>query len=89
VPPFALSDAPIESQQLMAVLGGLLVLFSIGNVGLRIWAERRLRAGKSLPGPFRGLRAFVDYRRLFLAALCVQAGLGVILLAIALVRIVS
>ncbi|WP_158553899.1 hypothetical protein [Micromonospora deserti] len=52
---------------------------------MRLWAERRLWAGRALPGPFRTLRLFVNHPKLFFGALFAQITIGILLLVTAIV----
>ncbi|MCW3844734.1 hypothetical protein ONA70_32115, partial [Micromonospora yasonensis] len=63
----------------LGTLGVLVLVFALGNLVLRVWAERRLRAGGTLARPFRMLRLFVDHPKLFLGALCAQVIVGILL----------
>lgn len=67
----------------LGVLGVLFLTFGLGNLVLRLWAERRLRAGRTLPRPFRTLRLFVTHPKLFFGALLAQITIGILLLATA------
>lgn len=84
--PIGLSNSADASPQApLGVLGVLCLTFALGNLVLRLWAERRLRAGRTLPGPFRVLRLFVNHPKLFFGALCTQITIGVLLLVTAIV----
>ncbi|WP_207786181.1 hypothetical protein [Micromonospora globispora] len=77
------NSADASPQVPLGVLGVLILTFALGNIALRMWAARRLRAGRTLPGPFRMLRLFVNHPKLFLGALCAQITVGILLLVVA------
>lgn len=84
--PIGLSNSADASPQApLGVLGVLFLTFALGNVVLRLWAKRRLRAGRTLPGPSRVLRLFVNYPKFFFGALFAQITIGVLLLLTAIV----
>ena len=89
VPTIALSDSQNASPELIGGLGVLVLVFALLNLGLRSWAQQRVRAGKSLPGPLRTLHMFVDHPKLFLAGMCLEVGIGIVLIAIAVIRAVN
>ncbi|MFI7553198.1 hypothetical protein ACIBQ2_26025 [Micromonospora sediminimaris] len=74
------NSAGASPQAPLGVLGVLFLTFALGNVVLWLWATRRLRAGRTLPGPSRVLRLFVNYPKLFFGALFAQITIGVVLL---------
>jgi len=88
VPPIALSDSADTSPQFFGLLGVLFVLFAFANLGLRGWVQRWLRAGKTLPGPFRTLQLFVEYLKLFLIGFWAEIVFGVVFLSVAIVQAV-
>ncbi|WBB57211.1 hypothetical protein [Verrucosispora sp. WMMD573] len=78
--PIGLSNCADASPQApLGVLGVLFLTFTLGNVILWLWAKRRLRAGRTLPGPSRVLRLSVNHPKLFFGALCAQITIGVLL----------
>jgi hypothetical protein len=81
----AISDSQNVSPALLGGLGVLILVFALLNFGLRSWAQPRVQAGKSLPGPLRTLRVFVDHPKLFVAGLVFEVAIGVILIAVAVI----
>lgn len=85
MPALALSESQNASPALIGGIGVLALVFALLNVGLRSWTRQRVRAGKSLPGPLRALRALVDHPKLVLVGLGVEVGAGLVLIAIAVI----
>ncbi|MDG6102357.1 hypothetical protein Daura_43475 [Dactylosporangium aurantiacum] len=79
----ALSESQNASPALIGGFGALVPVFALLNLGLRWWAQQRVRAGRSLPGPLGTLRLFVDHPKLFLAGLGLEVAVGLVLIAVA------